>query len=132
MRFEHKFWHELSQIIDTFREPIEIIALVVDKRVILRPPDDPENIYREVVSLAIRQVVSRWPRIEIHLDKRYTSKRLRRLLEREIRERIADLHQEVVLIHQDDSIARKELQAADFIAWQFSRNMRETTAGSLI
>ena len=41
------------------------------------------------------------------------------MLEKEIRERISDFHHQVVIIHQEDSIARKELQAADFISWAF-------------
>jgi len=40
-------------------------------------------------------------------------------LEREIRESIADVSQEVVIIRQDDSIANKLLQAADYVAWAF-------------
>jgi hypothetical protein len=56
---------------------------------------------------------------EMELDKRYTTKRLRYRLEKEIREEIADLHQEVVIIRQEDSIAHKELQAVDYIAWAF-------------
>jgi len=100
-------------------EPLAIVAIIVDKRDITRPPRDPEDIYREAVSLTVRHAVSRWPRIDICLDKRYTTKRLRYQLERVIRERIADLHQEVVIIHQEDSISSKELQAADYVAWAF-------------
>lgn len=100
-------------------EPIAIIAVVLNKQQILRPPDDPEDLYREAVTLAVRHAVSRWPRIDLCLDKRYTTKRLRYRLEKEIREGIADLHQEVVIIHQEDSVARKELQAVDYIAWAF-------------
>lgn len=100
-------------------EQIEIIAIIVDKKSILRNPKNNENIYHEAVSLAISHAVRRWPKIEIYLDKRYTSKRLRKSLEKEIRERITDFPHKVVIIHQEDSIARKELQAADFISWAF-------------
>jgi len=100
-------------------EQIEIIAIIVDKKSILRNLKNNEKIYHEAVSLAISHAVRRWPKIEIYLDKRYTSKRLRKSLEKEIRERIADFPQKVVIIHQEDSIARKELQAADFISWAF-------------
>lgn len=61
--------------------------------------------------------VERWPRIELLLDKRYTKRSLRLELERVIREGIAGLPQEVVLIRQEDSRSRKELQAVDHVAW---------------
>ena len=100
-------------------EPIAIIAVVVDKQLFARPPDDPEDIYREAVTLAIREAVARWPRMDICLDRRYTVKRLRHRLEKQIREGIADLPREVIIIRQEDSIGSKELQAADYIAWAF-------------
>jgi len=100
-------------------EPIAILAVVVDKQHIARPPDDLEDIYREAVTVAIREAVARWPRMDVNLDKRYTAKHLRYRLEKEIREGIADLPQEVVMIRQEDSIASKELQAADYVAWAF-------------
>jgi len=98
-------------------EDVEIVAVIVDKRAILRPPDDPEDIYREAVTRAVTYCVERWPRIELFLDKRYTKRSLRHELERVIREGIAGLPQEVVLIRQEDSRNRKELQAVDHIAW---------------
>jgi hypothetical protein len=100
-------------------ERIEIIAIIVDKKSILRPPKDNEKIYREAVSLAVSHAAMRWQKVEVYLDKRYTSKRLRKALEKEIRERISDFPHQVVIINQEDSIARKELQAADFISWAF-------------
>ena len=101
------------------REKIEIIAVIIDKRRILRPPKSNEAIYREAVSLAVSHAVRRWPRVEIFLDKRYTSRRLRKALEKEIRERISDIFHQVVIIRQEDSVGRKEIQAADFISWAF-------------
>jgi len=101
------------------QEPVAILAVIVDKRGIARPPEDPEEIYREAITRAIRHAVTRWPRIDVCLDKRYTAKRLRYRLEKVIRERITDLHQEVVIIRQEDSIACKELQATDYVAWAF-------------
>jgi hypothetical protein len=98
-------------------ERIAVIAVIVDKRCIARPPGHPEELYREAVTRAARHAVARWPRIDLCLDKRYTTPRLRYRLEKEIREGIADLHQEVVIIRQVDSIAHKELQAVDYIAW---------------
>jgi len=93
------------------------ITVIVDKRVILRPPEDPEDIYREAVTKAVVHCVERWPRIEFFLDKRYTKRSLRLELERVIREGVAGLPQEVVLIRQEDSRNRKELQAVDHVAW---------------
>lgn len=101
------------------KNQIEIIAIIVDKESIVKTPKSNEMIYREAVSLAISHAVRRWPKIEIYLDKRYTSSRLRKTLEKDIRERIVDFPHKVVIIHQEDSISRKELQAADFISWAF-------------
>jgi hypothetical protein len=98
-------------------EPIAVVVVIVDKQGIVRPPGDTEDIYRQAVARAAWHAVSRWPRIDLCLDKRYTTKRLRYRLEMEIRERIADLYQEVVIIRQEDSIGHKELQAADYVAW---------------
>lgn len=100
-------------------EDLAIVAVIVDKRVILRPPEDPEDIYREAVTRAVAHCVTRWPRCELFLDKRYTKAALRHQLEVVIREGIADLPQQVVLIQQEDSRNRKELQVADHIAWAF-------------
>lgn len=98
-------------------EDIEIIAVIVDKRAIQRPPTDPEKIYRKAVTHVAAHCVSKWPRVELFLDKRYTKKSLRRELEVAIRTGIAHLPQEVVLIHQEDSRNIKGLQAVDFVAW---------------
>ncbi len=98
-------------------EAAEIIAVIVDKSVITRPPADPEVIYRTAVGLAVIQAVKRWPRLDVYLDKRYTTERLRNQLEREIREAIVGLPQEVVMIRQEDSLTYKALQAADYVAW---------------
>ena len=65
----------------------------------------------------VSKLVTRYPRIEIILDRRYTKVHLRYLLERKIREGISDLPQRYVMIRQEDSILVKELQAVGFIAW---------------
>ena len=101
------------------QEPVAIVAVTVNKQDIVRPPEDAEDIYREAVTRAVWHAVSRWPRIDVCLDKRYTTKRLRYRLEKEIREGIVDLHQQVVIIRQEDSVVHKELQAVDYIAWAF-------------
>ena len=99
------------------REPVAIMAVAVDKQTIARPPIDSEDIYRHMVSQAVGHLLRRWPRVDICLDKRYTTERLRYRLERAVREAVADLPHEVLIMRQEDSIARKELQAADFVAW---------------
>jgi len=106
-----KLLHSLADV------EVEIIAVIVDKSVIVRPPADPEDIYRKAVARAVAHAVRRWPRLDVNLDKRYTSLRLLDRLEREIREAILDIPREVVIIRQEDSVAHKELQAADYIAW---------------
>jgi hypothetical protein len=98
-------------------EDVEIVVVVVDKGAILRPPNDPEEIYRKAVTRAVFHCVDRWPRIDLVLDKRYTKRSLRHDLERAIREEIAEMDQEVVLARQLDSRTQKELQAADHVAW---------------
>jgi len=101
------------------KEDIEIVAVVVNQKVIGRPPKDGEEIYRKAVSRAVYHLVERWPRIQICLDQRYTNDQLRFELERRIREGIVDLPQKVVLVRQLSSQGQRGLQAADFIAWAF-------------
>lgn len=100
-------------------EPVSIVAVVVNKRERVQPLRDTESLYRWAAAQAIRRVVAQYPRVDICLDKRYTNKSLRYDLEREIREGIADLPQEVVIIRQEDSIGEKALQAVDHVAWAF-------------
>ena len=104
-------------------EQIEIIAIIVDKKSILRNPKNNENIYHEAVSLAISHAVRRWPKIEIYLDKRYTSKRLRKSLEKEIRERITDFPHKVVIIHQEIRLPGKNFRQLISSPGHSSRNM---------
>jgi len=76
------------------KEDIQIVAIVVDQRAIVKTPDEKENIYRKAVSRAIYHLVRRWPRNQICLDQRYTKNQLRFELEKRIREEIDDLHTE--------------------------------------
>ncbi|MGD0004498.1 MAG: DUF3800 domain-containing protein [Anaerolineaceae bacterium] len=101
------------------KEDIQIAAVVVDQKAVIKPPSDGEEIYRKAVSRAVYHLVERWPRIQICLDQRYTNDQLRFELEKRIREEIVDLPQKVVLIRQLNSQAQRGLQAADFIAWAF-------------
>jgi len=119
---EIKATHSRERVIERLltalaQEDIQIVAEIVDKQAILRPPEDPEDIYRLAVAKAVSQCVVRWPRFDLYLDKRYTKKELRHTLERHIRETISGLGQEVILISQEDSVSRKELQAVDYVAW---------------
>jgi hypothetical protein len=99
-------------------EPLEFIAIIVDKRVIVRPPTDAEDIYRAAVTRAAQCAIDHHPLSEICLDKRYTTKTLWDRLERQIRSGIADrAGAALTLIRQEDSIQRKELQAVDYVAW---------------
>jgi hypothetical protein len=104
---------------DLIKENIEIIAIAVDQKSIIREPQDKEEIYRKAVSLAIYHLVERFPRIQICLDQRYTNDHLRFDLEKRIREEISELPHKIVLIQQLNSQSTRGLQAADFIAWSF-------------
>lgn len=101
------------------REPIEVFAIVVDRRLLENPSKDPEEIYRQAVARLVKTIVAHAPAVEIVLDRRYTKEHLRYLLEKSIRKEISGLRQQYVLIRQEDSTLFKELQAVDFIAWAF-------------
>lgn len=110
-------WVITQLLANIANEDIEIVTVIVDKRAILRPPEDPERIYRTAVTRVTAHCVSKWPRVDFCLDKRYTKQSLRWELEVAIRDGISQIPQDVVLIHQEDSRAVKGLQAVDFIAW---------------
>ncbi len=100
---------------------IAVVGVVLDKRVIVRPPADPEDLYRAALSTLGRICVTHFPHLEWHLDKKYTHLRETQELERGIRHQIASIKQESVLIFAEESHARKELQAADFVAWALAQ-----------
>jgi len=108
--------------------PVEIVAVAVDKSVIVRPPVDSGDIYRFAVAETVWRAAQRQPQLDLHLDKRYTSLKLRKLLDQAISDKLAGLSADIVIRH-DDSIAVKGLQAADFVAWalfqKYARNTRE-------
>ena len=66
--------------------------------------------------------------MNICLDRRYTNERQRFELETRIRESIQDLPQKVVMIQQENSISRKELQAVDAVAWAFFQKYERDNA----
>ena len=98
---------------------VSILAVIVNQQEIRRPPNDLEEIYRQAVTRVIRILVGRFPKVEICLDKRYTHEPLRYGLEKYIRENLVDVSRQLVLIRQESSQARKELQAVDAVAWAF-------------
>lgn len=100
-------------------EAVAIMATVVDQQSILRAPKEKEEIYRNVVAQTVRRLVLQFPRVEICIDKRYTSDYLRYRLEKSIRAEIEDLPHQMVLIRQENSSSRKGLQAVDAVAWAF-------------
>ncbi len=98
---------------------VSIVAVVVNQLVITLPPSDPEEIYRQTVARAVHHLVERFPSIEICMDKRYTNETLAYELEKQIRANLVDLPTQMVLIRQQSSHTRKELQAVDAVAWAF-------------
>ncbi|MDR3576957.1 MAG: DUF3800 domain-containing protein [Anaerolineaceae bacterium] len=104
---------------EIIKEDVSILATVINQHEIQRPPKEMEEIYRRTVARTVYHLVERWPHINVCLDQRYTNKQQRFALEEQIREAIQDLPQKVVLIRQENSINRKELQAVDAIAWAF-------------
>lgn len=105
--------------------PVEVVVTIVDKRSILRPPDDSGILYRAGVAKVVRNAATIWPNIDICLDRRYSAARLRDLLDETIRVALLDLPEVQVLIRQEDSISRKTLQAADFVAWALHRKYEQ-------
>lgn len=113
---------------DLARQPIEIYTVIIDRQVLEQLPPDPEDVYRWAVARLAAMIVRRYPAVELILDRRYTKERLRYLLEKSIREEIASLPQRFVMVRQEDSLAWKELQAVDFIAWAlFQKYERRNT-----
>jgi hypothetical protein len=119
---ELKAKKESNQLVEALltslaRETIEIYTVIIDRKIIQAPPQDPENIYRWVAARLVAKLVKQYPAMEITLDRRYTKEHLRYSLERSIREEISDLPQQYLLIRQEDSVSIKGLQAVDFVAW---------------
>lgn len=106
---------------DIAREDIAIIAVVVDKRAVRQKPDDPEDWYREAMSLAALHCALRWSDLRLLLDKRYTKQALRDRLDQAVRERLGDLACNVLSITQRDSTTVLGLQVADYVAWAIRR-----------
>ena len=100
-------------------EPCEIHAVVVDKQGL--QAELAETAYRKAVARAIAHAVERHPRLHVYVDKRYTNPHQRLKLEQTIREAIAHVPDQVVIIEQVESTTQPGLQAVDFIAWALAR-----------
>lgn len=97
----------------------EIYVTVVDKRGVT--PQQSEAVYRAAVAQVARHCVERHPEVSLCLDKRYTRRTQQIQLEQTIREAIAHVPTQIVLIEQLDSWAVPGLQAVDFVAWAFEQ-----------
>jgi hypothetical protein len=93
----------------------EIYVTVVDNQGV--SAQECEAIYRT----AVAYTVEHHPRVSLCLDKRYTNRAQQMLLEQAMREAIAHVPMQVVLIEQQDSWAVPGLQAVDFVAWAFGQ-----------
>ncbi len=102
-------------------EEIEVIAAVLDKRSILRPPEEPESLYRALLGHVVCLCLKRHSRLQLWLDKRYTNRAARDALEAQLREAVVDIPEQVLLLSQEDSRRQRGLQAADSVCWAFYR-----------
>lgn len=103
------------------QEDVQVVAVVVDKRAIVRPPADAEDIYRTAVAQAVRHCLARWPQSHLYLDKRYTNPKLRQALERAVSKALVpDAHTRLLIWHED-SRDQLCLQAVDSVAWAIAR-----------
>jgi len=102
------------------QEEAELISTIADKESFRENPSrapHPKTLYAELVIQTLRPCIAKYPRVEVWLHKKYTKRTDRDALEKAIRERVADLHQEVLIIHQEPIQVKPHLLAADFVAW---------------
>ncbi len=107
----------LRLLAEIAEKDVQVFITIVDQQAIRVPPRDKEEIYRQAVAGTVRRLAEKFPRLDLSIDKRHTNAHLRRLLEKAIRDEIETLPRQNVLIQQENSITRKELQAADAVAW---------------
>ena len=101
-------------------ETCEIYGVIVDKR--YATDASAETLYQTAVAHVIASAVGRHPELHIVVDRRYTKSSQRLRLEKTIREAIAAIPDQVVIIEQADSTALPGLQAVDFVAWALRRH----------
>lgn len=107
----------LRLLAEVAQKDVLIVATIVDQSAIRIPPKDMEEIYRQAAAWTVRRLAENIPRLNLSIDKRYTNAHLRLLLETTIRNEIEALPRQNVIIQQEDSVTRKELQAADAVVW---------------
>jgi hypothetical protein len=100
-------------------EPCGICAVIVDKRGV--EERQAEIVYQPAVARAIAHATQRHSHLHVYRDKRYTKLEQRLALEQRIREAIAHIPDQVVIIEQADSTGYPGLQAVDFVAWAIRR-----------
>jgi hypothetical protein len=81
--------------------------------------EDHEQLYQKLVGRCALHAVKRHKRIDLFVDKRYTSEKRQQQLEGVIREAIASVSGNIVRVFQEDSQKIEELTAPDFVAWVF-------------
>lgn len=100
-------------------EACEIYAIVVEKSAFAGR--NAEEAYRETMAETIALVAAQHPRLRVVIDRRYTNPRQQLALEATIRDALAQIPEQLVLIRQADSAETSGLQAVDFIAWAIAR-----------
>ncbi len=103
------------------QEDVQVVAVVVNKRAIVRPPAESEEIYRTAVAQAVRHCLARWPQLHLYLDKRYTNSKQRQALEHAVGAAQPPGSQQALLIWHEDSRGNLCLQAVDYVAWAIAR-----------
>lgn len=99
------------------REDITVVAVVTGKRSMIKLPDDPEEMFRRAVALTLRHCTTRWPRLVLTIDKRYTKPVQRQRLDEAIWEAVSEQMALQLRVEHVPSYHCKELQAADGVAW---------------
>lgn len=113
---------------DLAGEDVAIVAVVVDKRLVLKRPEDPEAWYREAAALVAWRCAQRWPDLRLILDRRYVKRALRERLEASIRAKLGILAEGVTMEHLD-SKSTPGLQVADYVAWAIRRKYEGDLSG---
>lgn len=106
---------------------VEIVASVVDKRVINRP-GDLEDLYRWACVETIQECLKRHPDLSLHIDKRYTDRRLRDKQNEAIAEGITGLSATLVIQHVQ-SESERAIQVADAVAWSLFQKYEHNDDG---
>lgn len=107
----------LNLLSEIAEKDITITATIIDQRAIRIPPGDMEEIYRQATAWTVRRLAQKFPRLNLSIDRRYTNTHLRFLLEKAIRNELETIPRQNIIIQQENSVLRKELQAADVVAW---------------